>query len=68
MSENTEDARRQLAFQVAAQLPGNLEDALFVLALAADLVRFAAGALSAKPEPQERALPLRVVAGGPSSF
>lgn len=63
-----EDARKQLALQIAAQLPGNLEDALFVLTLAADLVRFAAGAAPAKPERQERVLPLRVVPGGPPNF
>lgn len=35
------DSRRSLAFQIAAQLPSNLEDAMFVLGLAAELVRFA---------------------------
>jgi hypothetical protein len=68
MSEIGDDARRALAFQVAAQLPGNTEDALFVLALASDLVRFAAGIAPAKPEAQERVPPLRVVPGAGSSF
>lgn len=63
MNGNTEDARKQLAFQIAAQLPGNLEDALFVLKLAAELVEYAA-----KLDPQERVPPLRAVTGGLSNF
>lgn len=63
-----EDARTALAFQIAAQLPGNLEEALSVLDLAADLVRFAAKAAADREKAQGRVPPLRVVPGGPTSF
>jgi hypothetical protein len=65
---STEDTRTQLAFQIAAQLPGNLEDALYVLSLAAKLVECAAKLAATTPEIQERVLSLRVVTGGPSSL
>lgn len=65
---STEDARTALAFQIAAQLPTNPEEALSVLELTADLVRFAAKAAADRVGAQERVPPLRVVTAGPSSF
>lgn len=65
---STEDARTALAFQIAAQLPPNPDEAISVLELTADLVRFAAKVAADKHEAQERAPGLRVVTGGPSSF
>lgn len=65
---STEDARTALAFQIAAQLPANPDEAISVLELAAALVRFAAKQGADRPEGQERVPPLRVVEGGGSSF
>lgn len=65
---STEDARTALAFQIAAQLPANPDEAISVLELTADLVRYAAKAVADKPVAQERAPGFRVVPGGGSSF